>query len=212
MSVGSGLGTGTGADAGVIRVIFFYSRKNKTSMNIKDQLENLGVDVDIETISVDNSTTRDLLLSDTKYMIDVVPSLLVLYSGGTHRVYKGDKLNNWVKELIENVELELQQQQLQQQQYVELQPEPEEYPISKPLLGKNRNDIRSNLSYPGIKRDAGLTMDQERIVSGAIIQNTKDPSPTGVKKEGMSAAELAKLQLEERERWQEEIDSNRPVF
>lgn len=192
----------------VIRAIFFYSRRNSKSIDIKQIIEELNID--IEAISVDNSTTRELLLSDTKYFIDQVPALLVLYSTGQHRVYTNDKLDTWLEQLIENVRQEYQQQHQQTPLYSPSEPEPE-YPISKPLMSRDRSDIRSNLSAPGIRSDSGLNSEQQRIASSAI-KDTDSESISGIKKDGMTPAQIAKQQIEERERIEEEIDNNKQPF
>lgn len=88
----------------IVKVILFYSKKSERSLEMKDIIDETGIDIDC--VSVDSSEIRERVLSDTKYGIREVPSVLVLFSTGRHKVYTRRGLETWFGQLVANIKAE----------------------------------------------------------------------------------------------------------
>ena len=220
----------------VIKAILFYSRRNAKSYKMKQVIDSVGAD--IETVSVDSVEVRDRLMEDEKYGIDEVPAVLLLYSSGQHKTYTNHGLDEWFGQLLQNIEqYHLEQQQATmppppppEQAYTQLD-------IPKPLRGKpgDSSDIPTSLPSPGRpfngnditviddpvqNQPSGLSAAHSAMISEHIkdadplVPITSDPHiQTGrkeVKKEGLSAGELAKQMAEQREQIEEKLEESRP--
>ena len=222
----------------VIKAILFYSKRDKKSLQMKKIIQELNADID--TVSVDSQRIRDMLLDDDRYNITVVPSILILYSSGQHKVMVADEMNTWFSELVSNI----------QNYYAQQSAPPEQTPLidndyddltetfSRPDDGTPKalrrggasGDMRASLSGPGRPRqepvgsgmDAGMSDAQSAMISEHIrgaeptIPITTDPNiqPTRkeVKKDAVSAAELAKQMAEQREQYDEKVEEGRPFI
>lgn len=194
----------------VVKAILFYSKYDKKSYKMKKTIDNIGIDID--TVCADNLEIRERLLDDTQYCIDQVPSVLLLYSSGQHKVYKKKGLDEWFQQLLQNIE---QYNQSQQQQ-----PVPQEFtPISEPLMQPPQ---QPDFGESGMGGSGAVSASQAAMISEHIkgseptVPITSDPyvkkSRKEVTKEGPSAAELAKQMAEQREHIEEELEENRPFI
>jgi len=84
--------------AEVSNAILFFSKHDKSSIELKNILESLNSG--IKPVCVDNSRIKKMLMNDEKYGIDRVPCVLIMYSDRTHKVYMNKDLQTWVFELV----------------------------------------------------------------------------------------------------------------
>lgn len=108
----------------ISKAILFWSKKEGKSVRMKKIIDTLHAD--IETISVDSSQVRQLLLDDDRYSIEQIPSVLLLFTNGSHKVLEHSSLDQWFAELIENIKRyhQQQQQQLQMAEQIRQQAQP----------------------------------------------------------------------------------------
>lgn len=209
----------------VTKAILFYSKHDGKSFKMKQLLDSAGADID--TISVDSSDVRERLLEDDKYGIDQVPAVLILYSSGEHKTYTNKSLDAWVEQLIQNIQQYYQQQSVSQQEVTALEPVDG---VSKPLRRGPTvasNEMPSSLPPPGKPRydsdpTDGLSSARAAMINEHIrgaeprVQITSDPfvQPTRkeVKKDGVSAADLAKQMADQRDLYDEEVKANQPFI
>lgn len=199
----------------VTKVILFYSRHDTKSFEMKKVVDSMNIDID--TVCVDSSQIKELLIEDDKYGIDRVPAALIFYSGGEYRTYTGRNLDQWFKQLIENV------QQYITQIHKQEQPTEEQFtPImdTTPIRRTNSENVHMRpLPSPGTPidgaRQAMITEHIKDAPPGIDIYEDDpniQPGRKEVKKEGMSAAEVAKKIAEQREQHDEVVDSNKPFM
>lgn len=222
----------------VIKAILFYSKRDKKSLKMKNLIQQLNADID--TVSVDSQRVRDSLLDDDHYGIKVVPSILVLFSSGQHKVYIAEELDVWFGQLVTNIQNYNTQQLAPPEQTPLMDPDDFET-YSQPDDGVPKalrrsghtEEIRSSLAGPGRPRSdtgidgsgmggGGISSAQSAMISEHIrdanptIPITSDPNiqPTRkeVKKDTISAAELAKQMAEQREQFEEKVEENRPFL
>lgn len=217
----------------VIKAILFYSKRDKKSFRMKTIIDNIGAD--IETVSVDSSIVRDRLQEDDKYGIDQVPTILLLYSSGQHKTYTNKNLDDWFNQLLTNIQEYNSTQS--QPMYTEIENTPIDIEpvyssiddnIPKALRRKPSqvSNIPQSLPSPGRDIDSGMSsgisgahaaMISEHIVgSGPTVSITSDPfvqpARKEVKKDTVSAAELAKQMAEQREVYEDRLEENRPFM
>ena len=221
----------------VIKAILFYSKHNKKSVRMNQVAKDINTD--IESICVDSIEIRNRLLDDEKFDITEVPSVLILYSSGQHKVYASSNLDRWFEQLLQNIYQEQERQQMTMQPQPQPQPQtqlPIDGNIPKPLRRKpigGGNDIPTSLPSPGKPRlDQGTTslsfggsgMEGTGAQASMVQQHIRQPEPTvpiesqqppqptpkEVKSEGLSAKELARQMEEQREQFDEQIEQNRP--
>jgi hypothetical protein len=205
----------------VSQVILFYSKHNKHSFKVKNVLEEY-VD-DIKMLSVDNPTTKELLLEDDQYSIREVPALLVRYTNGDHEVFVGTSLNNWVARLIENVNNynHPTSTPLGQPDATQLPPPP---PLLSPPPLPPPPQMNPHLRPSATPSQSGLgsispvhaAMISEHIKDAPpampIAEAPPAQAPSAVKNEGESAVDLAARMRDEREQYDEQIDNNKPFL
>lgn len=196
----------------VVKAILFYSRHDRKSYEMKKAVDSMGVDVD--TVCVDSPSIKERLLEDDVYNIDRVPTALVLYSGGEHRTYTGRHLDQWFEQLMQNV----------QQYMMQMQPQQEESftPIEdvRPVRRTNSENVNlRSLPAPGTAVDAARNAMITEHIKGAppgidIYEDDPNiqPGRKEVKKDGISAAELAAQMLEQREQHEEVVEANKPFM
>lgn len=186
---------------------------------------------DLENICVDPTEIRNLLLNDEKFSITEVPSVLILYSSGQHRVYTGINLDKWFEQLLQNIhQYQEQQQQSQQHTQISVDPiQPINENVPKPLRRKpgGSGNIPTNLPSPGREKISGET--NTDVVSGAQaaiqehirqpepdipidLQPSSVPVPHEVKSDGLSAKEIAKQMEDQREEFDDQIEQHRPFL
>lgn len=191
----------------IINAILFYSKKERKSFTIKKLIDEYNIDV--ETICVDNSEIKNMLLEDDKYNIKQVPTVLIMYSSGEHMVYKNKKLDRWLEELIYNVELYKKQKEETQTPYISEQPSDINNGYTN-IINNEQEDMSDN--YNGAQQ-AMLT---EHIVGAKPINIESEPinTPTmkEVKKPGLSASEIARKMEEQREKIDDDLDKNKPLI
>lgn len=223
----------------VIRAILFYSKHDRKSMQLKNLVDQLNTDID--TVSVDAKKIRRALLHDDTYNIKQVPALLLLYATGQHKIYTSTLLDQWFEQLLQNITAQQQQIAQPQYTPIETPVQEDNYTVigentPKPLRRRaaDTQDIPTNLRPPGRpKRETGIAgsgMSGTGPVSSAqaamISEHIRDSEPTveissepqmqasrkEVKKDGLSAAELAKQMAEAREQYDEKVEENRPFL
>jgi len=219
----------------IINAILFYSKKDQKSMRMKNMIDMLYID--LETICVDHIKVRELLLQDEKFGIDEVPTVLIIYSSGHFKTYSSKPLDDWFQQLIINVQREkeksVEAQIPQAIDYTPIEiPTPEITGIPKELRRKSSitQPIRDSLASPGkeiLETDLSqLTIPGAGsipITGGEIRQIAENepfvdtdieekPTPKGIKKEGLSAKELAQQMEEQRVQFDEKVDQNRPFI
>lgn len=166
----------------IVNAILFYSKHNRKSYEMKQVLEEYNVDVG--TVSVDSSQTKRMLKNDKKYKIRKIPSIVLLYSNGSHIVYTDDELDNWFGQLIQNINAEIAQQQ------------------------PSAPDAVTSLDL-GTEESEGNEADF--MQNDPMIQPTRkeiDKKGTGAK----SAAEIAQEMIKAKERRDDEIDKKKPFM
>jgi hypothetical protein len=193
----------------VIKAILFYSKHDGKSVRMKEIIEELQADVDV--VSVDSPEVRERLLEDEKFGIDEVPAILLLYSTGQHRVYVSDNLHSWFEKLLENItEYNRELQSVPEDAYtpIQQQPSPAPAPAAAPrehTITPQINPARAAMISEHIRGADPTT----QIASDPNIQ----PSRKEVKKENTpSAAELAKQMAEQREKFEEKVEDDRPFM
>lgn len=184
----------------VVSAILFYSKHDKKSLKLKSIIDDMNID--IETLSVDTSIVRQRLQQDDKYEITQVPSILVIYTNDEFKVFTDKKLDIWFNELLENVK---QYFNKQQEQYKPVE-------TTKIVLSNEQNDENSRI----IEQPNGGQMSpvQESMIKEHIRSKEEPINKTRkeVKAETISAAEMAKQMLEQREKIDEKIEENRPFI
>jgi hypothetical protein len=203
----------------VINAILFYSKYDKKSYKLKNMVDELNID--IETINVDPKEVRRLLLEDDKYDITEVPTILLLYSSGQHKIYTGSLLDQWFNDLLVNLQKIQSQQAVPQEQYTSvISPANEQQmPPQMPRPpAPSRSNIPQNLESDLELDVAGmgsLSGVQASMVNGHIAREKSQPQSGGPKevvKQGLSASEIAKQMQEMRDKHDEEIDTNKPFI
>jgi hypothetical protein len=217
----------------VIKGILFYSKHDIKSYKLKNMVTDMNIDID--TVCVDSKEIRDLLLQDDKYNITEVPSILLLYSSGHHKVYTGMLLEQWFTELLQNLQKISQPEPVipPPESYTPIDfDEPPQQNVPKALRRSHVNvqDTPQQLRPPGRVRqydeDDGLEVGgmgnlsgvQASLVNGHIMREKPDfeeDTSTGskeIKKQGLSANEIAKQMQEFREKHDEQIDKDRPFM
>jgi len=205
----------------VIKAILFYSKHDKKSMYLKSIIETSPLDLD--TISVDSNIVKKRLMNDTQYNITRIPAILILYSTGTHKVYTGIHLDEWFEQLMLNLQAEFAQNQAPiEEEYTRIEAPVqmiEETSVPKELRRKptNTSDIRSSLSSPGHVKIGGGTLPISGGEIGQVLAQPIDfndpmiqPERKEVKKDGLTAKELAAKMQESRETYEEELEASRP--
>lgn len=192
----------------VIRAILFYSKYDKKSMQMRRTVEDTGVD--LETISVDSSKIRKLLLQDEEFGITEVPTVLVLLDNGDFKTYIRKALDNWFGELLTNIQTYQQQFETPAvQQIEESQPATEDTPLNYDVIAQDSE--YTNTPQPVNEAQASMIRD-------SIIQDSAPPQDDPniqqgrkeVKQDNISPMELAKKMMENREAYDEQVEEKRP--
>lgn len=193
----------------VIRAILFYSKYDKKSMQMRRTVEDTGVD--LETISVDSSKIRKLLLQDEEFGITEVPTVLVLFDNGDFKTYIRKALDNWFGELLTNIQTYQQQFEppSEVQQIEEPQPATEDTPLNYDVIAQDSE--YTNTPQPVNEAQASMIRD-------SIIQDSAPPQDDPniqqgrkeVKQDNISPMELAKKMMENREAYDEQVEEKRP--
>lgn len=193
----------------VIRAILFYSKYDKKSMQMRRTVEDTGVD--LETISVDSSKIRKLLLQDEEFGITEVPTVLVLLDNGDFKTYIRKALDNWFGELLTNIQTYQQQFEppSEVQQIEEPQPATEDTPLNYDVIAQDSE--YTNTPQPVNEAQASMIRD-------SIIQDSAPPQDDPniqqgrkeVKQDNISPMELAKKMMENREAYDEQVEEKRP--
>lgn len=185
--------------------VLFYSKFDKKSLEIKHIIDTINADID--TISVDNPKIKDLLSKDTKCNIDEVPTIVVSYTDGGNKIYTGRRLDSWFQQLLENI----------QSHQVPHETEPQLTPIEEsftPLIDISEQPSVGSGMETGVSPIQSAIAAQHIVGSGSNIE--ADPHIQSgrkeVKKDGMSAAEIAKQMAQQREAHDEKIDQNKPFM
>ncbi len=221
----------------VIKAILFYSKYNKKSVRMKQVAKNINTD--IESICVDSTEIRDQLLDDERFCITEVPSVLILYSSGQHKIYTSSNLDKWFEQLLQNInQYQEEQQPMMQQQppQTQLPIQPIDENIPKPLRRKPGGGVSIPTSLPSPGRpllDQGLISGGSGIIGtgaqAAIAQQhirqpeplvsiesqpvqPVQPAPREVKGDGPTPKELARQMEEQREQFDERTEQNRPFL
>jgi hypothetical protein len=172
----------------ITTVLFFYSKRNIKSMKLFKLIQQLNVD--IQTINVDTTQVRDLLLADNKYKIKIVPTVLTIYDNGEFMIYTGNELDQWFQQLVENVNSLVSPQQ-PQQEYSTLGTVGD---VSLPSRG---------LQGPlGVPNSPPSNQNLSTIPETSMVKE--------VKKSTVSAAEMAAAMMKEKEQYDEILDNNKP--
>lgn len=82
----------------IVKALLFYSKYDRKSCEYRALIDQ--IEIDVQCISVDNERIKTALLSDSKYSITRVPTLLLLYSNGAHRTYIGAQLDIWFEKVL----------------------------------------------------------------------------------------------------------------
>lgn len=217
----------------VVRVILFYSRKSPKSMEMKELIDETGIDID--SVCVDPAEIRERILQDTKYSVREVPSVLVFFSTKRHKLYAKKPLDTWFSQLMANIKLQQAQDALLAQQIeAEETRRAAEYAIPSISLSE-RGISEKNAGHKYQRRMAppGQRISQQMPTSEFSEETTSisegdDESgdnpdllsgmstggsiPHSVKKDGPNATELAKQMMQLRETIQDTEDSQRPFI
>lgn len=171
-------------------VVYFYSKRNIKSLKLYKLINQLNVE--IQTVNVDSSDIRERLLSDAKYKIKVVPSLLTVYDTGEFVVYTGEDLDAWVKQLVDNV--------------TSVQNMNQDTSIESTAIEINEED---NSPYSGglFLGAPGAPPRNLELSSIPVTSMVKE-----VKKSTVSAADMAAQMMKEKEKYDEVLDSNKPFI
>jgi hypothetical protein len=185
----------------ITTVLFFYSKRNIKSMKLYKLIQQINVD--IQTINVDTTQVRDLLLADNKYKIKIVPTVLTIYDNGEFMIYTGNELDQWFQQLVENVNSLASPQQPQQQEYSTLGTVGDVSLPSRGLQGPLGIINSSGLQNPlGTINAPPTNQDLSSIPETSMVKE--------VKKSTISAAEMAAAMMKEKEQYDEVLDNNKP--
>lgn len=208
----------------------FYSRYDKKSSEMKQIVDALNIDM--ELITVDNRKVKQMLERDTRCNINEVPTVVVNYTDGGNKIYTGRKLDTWFQQLLSNIQSQ-QEPEVPEQAYTPLT-EPSQ-PVAVEGFGSQQTPLDTSdtqftslidAPIPSGPPNVGSGMDtnaapmqqalaaQHIIGSGSNIEADPNVQPgrKEVKKEGISAAELAKQMAQQRESHDEQVDKNRPFM
>jgi len=195
----------------ITKAILFYSKYNKKSLIIKEAIDEFSID--IETISVDSSIIRKKLKEDDEYNIDEVPTVLLLYSTGTFKIYTRKPLDVWFEQLMTNIQ-KITMEANKPKEPIKQQQEAYTSLIDETQMENQHDDDYDNTGVgeasplqQAINKDhiRGVASDIKREVP---VQQTRKE----VKTETLSAGELAKQMAEQREKIEENIEENRPFM
>jgi hypothetical protein len=170
-------------------VVYFYSKRNIKSLKLYKLINQLNVE--IQTVNVDSSDIRERLLSDTKYKIKVVPSLLTVYDTGEFVVYTGEDLDAWIKQLVENV---TSVQNMNQQEAV----------IESTEITSEDSSPYSGGLFLGAPGAPPRNLELSSIPATSMVKE--------VKKSTVSAADMAAEMMKQKEKYDEVLDSNKPFI
>ncbi len=144
--------------------IVFISKHSQACRAIKQQLDYISPHFNTRVVDIDNINVRKALLNATKYKIESVPSIVLLYpSTGKIEKHEGQDVVNLLNKGVQMVQQRLQQQQQQQRSKArELEEETSETAhsdIEDILEGDNEIEEEDEVEEPQVnrKRKVGKT-------------------------------------------------------
>lgn len=219
----------------IVKVILFYSKHSSTSLEMKNMVDKFTID--IVNVCVDSKRVKEKLLNDEKYNIVQIPSILAFYippqeknrkkhlSKLPFKVFSGKELVTWFNQLLNNI-VNINNQASgpppRNTESLEMTPievhEGEDYTDIVPSSGAER---RTSLSG-GLPIQGGeAAMINNRVISrvsgprgssqGPEIDYA-EPGKKEIKKNGLSAKEIAEQIAGQREEYDENIDNNKPFI
>lgn len=186
--------------------IYIYTRDTNKYLEIANM-------TNIHCIRADTRENLKLLKNDTRFKLKSVPAVILLYNNEHSILYDKD-LKNWFLEVKKNIESENQVQQTpvsfineQQSEYQEPESLPPRYTSSTVLQDPSSVTISASPAQAAMAAQS-IKGAHTTTIAGEIPVPTK----TGIKPEGLSAAELAKQMNELREEMDAETDKNKPFL
>lgn len=180
--------------------ILFYSRHNIKSMKLYRTLQELqSLGLDMQAVSVDSADVREHLLSDTRYNIKSVPSILTVYDNSQFVVLTGREMDQWMMELVENVRNMNTQENTQIEQYNDQQP------LYTPInVGGYQTPQSSQISPLGVPGAPPPDQNLSQVPESQMVKE--------IKKKDVNPSELAAEMLKQRENYDENLEKNRPFM
>lgn len=86
-------------DGTILSAILFYSKFVNKSLQMLQMINEY--DLDIDCVNVDTKAVRNTILNDKRFLIEEVPSILLLMEGGKYKVYTGRKMDIWFNDILE---------------------------------------------------------------------------------------------------------------
>lgn len=80
-------------------IVFFYSKYSRYSMYISDMITQHNL-LSIVKVCVDSKDVKNKILNDPLLKIDIVPTLLLIYSSGAVEKYIGEDIEEWISHKI----------------------------------------------------------------------------------------------------------------
>lgn len=142
---------------------------SKYSQRCKEFMDEMGEDLDIQMISIDNQKIRETVLRDSQgYHVKTVPCIFLLYGNGRLEKYEGSDAFVWLRKVKEALEepspskSEVQQEEVSQPLVIptDEEEEPEQAVAVKTQVGKmleSQNQLRQQGT------DQIMTKKQENI-------------------------------------------------
>lgn len=186
----------------VIKAILFYSKHDQKSSRMKQVVDSINIDLD--TVSVDNPDVKELLLNDEEYGITEVPAVLIIYSSGQHVTHLGKNVDKWFEQLLQNIQAMQQQEAAAAADYEPVTPISTNVPKVLRRSGV-QVEPRTTLAPPGRPLQGEET----------LISFDEDPHITPKRKEvknaGLSPREIAEQMARHREEFEDEIEQKRKM-
>lgn len=162
----------------------------------------IALNVDISTINVDPKKVRKQL-KNNKWGINQVPTLLLIHQNEDFKVLVGEELDQWFSELIDNIkdlEPKPKSEITPLTDFEEQEQEEEDINSGTTSIGTNPSYISSAIIQKNPKEETTMLNDED------------SPKVTSsIKKEGdISPSEMAKRMAQQREKFDESVDSQRP--
>lgn len=188
----------------------FYSRFDKKSSDMRQIISSLNIDM--EFVPVDNRQVKELLMKDTRCNIDEVPAIVITYTDGGHKTFIGRRLDDWFQQLLENYQAQTAPPEPPAYTSIE-QPAQPVQPVQVEGFDSQHTSIIDQPIGSGMGGGSAIqtAITSEHIVGAGSDIQPEPPAPSTrkeVKKEGMSAAEIAAQMAKAREEYEEQNNKN----
>ncbi len=148
------------------KMILFYSGYSDRCKNVIKFIKHYNIPV--VPFSVDSESIRNIIKNGPYFGIKGVPTMVVIYSNDSMELYIGDKIIQWLRQLIsQNNESESSEDEEEDEDDVELLDSP---PVISSTQGKNMKeqkmaDIKNLAKQMEAERKRTLGYDEDKLPS-----------------------------------------------